>query len=123
MSTANIAPAPTPIIEARKLEKSYPQPDGSRIQVIAPTDLAVYPGQIIALLGPSGCGKSTLLRMMTGLSPCSAGSVYWHGQPIRDESPNVSIVFQSFALFPWLTVRENVEAPLEARGVPGVGRH
>src|SRR5258706_5772557 len=72
MSTANIAP--TPIIEARQLEKSYPQPDGSRIQVIAATDLAVYPGQIIALLGASGCGKSTLLRMLTGLSPASGGS-------------------------------------------------
>ena len=120
MTTANIAP--TPIIEARKLEKSYPQPDGSRIQVISATDLAVYPGQIIALLGASGCGTSTLLRMLTGLSPASAGAVYWHGQPVRDESPNVSIVFQSFALFPWLTVLENVEAPLEARGMPPIER-
>src|SRR6266849_7733800 len=99
MSTANIAPAP--IIEARKLEKSYPQPDGSRIEVITPTDLAIYPGQIIALLGPSGCGKSTLLRMLTGLASPSAGSVLWHGQPAHGENPNVSIVFQSFALFPW----------------------
>jgi NitT/TauT family transport system ATP-binding protein len=106
-----------PIIEARKLEKFYAQPDGTRIQVISATDLAVYPGKIIALLGPSGCGKSTLLRMLTGLSPSSAGEVYWHGQPVRDESPNVSIVFQSFALFPWLTVLENVEAPLKARGM------
>jgi NitT/TauT family transport system ATP-binding protein len=120
MTTANTAPAP--IIEARALEKSYPQPDGSRIQVIAPTDLAVYPGQIIALLGASGCGKSTLLRMLTGLSPASAGAVYWHGQPVQGESPNVAIVFQSFALFPWLTVIENVEAPLEARGMPPIER-
>src|ERR1700693_710237 len=120
MSTANRASIP--IIEARKLEKSYPPPDGSRIQIIAPTDLAIYPGQVIALLGPSGCGKSTLLRMLTGLSPSSAGEVYWHGQPVRGESPNVSIVFQSFALFPWLTVLENVEAPLEARGMPAVER-
>ncbi len=115
MSTPSTSTAP--IIEARKLEKSYPQPDGSRIQVIAATDLAIYPGQIIALLGASGCGKSTLLRMLTGLSPASAGAVYWHGQPVASESPNVSIVFQSFALFPWLTVLENVEAPLEARGM------
>lgn len=113
----------TPIIEARQLEKFYAQPDGSRIQVISATDLAVYPGQIIALLGPSGCGKSTLLRMLTGLSSASAGSVYWHGQPVRGESPNVSIVFQSFALFPWLTVLENVEAPLEARGMATIERH
>jgi NitT/TauT family transport system ATP-binding protein len=123
MSTANSATALAPIIEARKLEKSYPQPDGSRIQVIAATDLAIYPGQIIALLGASGCGKSTLLRMLTGLSPASAGAVYWHGQPVHGESPNVSIVFQSFALFPWLTVLENVEAPLEARGMPPIERH
>jgi NitT/TauT family transport system ATP-binding protein len=121
MSTANTEPVP--IIEARQLEKFYPQPDGSRIQVIAATDLAVYPGQIIALLGASGCGKSTLLRMLTGLSPASAGSVFWHGQPVQRESPNVSIVFQSFALFPWLTVLENVEAPLEARGMPPIERH
>src|SRR5258707_4403589 len=120
MSTENIAP--TPIIEARQLEKSYPQPDGSRIQVIAATDLAVYPGQIIALLGASGCGKSTLLRMLTGLSPDSGGAVYWHGHPVRDESPNVSIVFQSFAFFPWLTVLETVKARLEAGGVPPIDR-
>src|SRR5271168_4240383 len=132
MSTANIAGQSSavpstnsaePIIEARKLEKFYTQPDGTRIQVISATDLAVFPGKIIALLGPSGCGKSTLLRMLTGLSPSSAGEVYWHGQPVCGESPNVSIVFQSFALFPWLTVLENVEAPLEARGMPTIERH
>src|SRR5438034_9913115 len=123
MSTANTTDAaPEPIIEARQLEKHYPQADGSRIQVIAPIDLAVYPGQIIALLGASGCGKSTLLRMLTGLAPASGGAVYWHGHPVRDESPNVSIVFQSFALFPWLTVLETVEAPLEARGTPPIAR-
>jgi len=121
MSTSN--PTAEPIIEARKLEKYYPQPDGSRIQVIAATDLAIYPGQIIALLGASGCGKSTLMRMLTGLSPASGGAVYWHGQPVDGEFPNVSIVFQSFALFPWLTVIENVEAPLEARGMAPIERH
>jgi NitT/TauT family transport system ATP-binding protein len=123
MSTPTLAAAP--IIEARQLEKFYPQPDGSRIQVISATDLAVYPGQIIALLGPSGCGKSTLLRMLTGLSPTSAGNVFWHGEPVNKDgvAPNVSIVFQSFALFPWLTVLENVEAPLEARGVIPIERH
>jgi NitT/TauT family transport system ATP-binding protein len=123
MSAPSAVAGVEPIIEARKLEKFYPQPDGSRVQVIAPTDIAVYPGQIIALLGPSGCGKSTMLRMLTGLSPTSGGSVYWHGHPVRDEAPNVSIVFQSFALFPWLTVIENVEAPLEARGIAEVERH
>jgi NitT/TauT family transport system ATP-binding protein len=123
MSTLTTSATVEPIIEARGLEKFYPQSDGSRVQVIAPTDIAIYPGRIIALLGPSGCGKSTMLRMLTGLSPLSSGSVYWHGQPVRDETPNVAIVFQSFALFPWLTVIENVEAPLEARGVPEIDRH
>jgi NitT/TauT family transport system ATP-binding protein len=123
MSTPSTVAGVEPIIEARKLEKFYPQPDGSRIQVISPTDIAVYPGQIIALLGPSGCGKSTLLRMLTGLSPTSGGTVYWHGHPVGDEAPNVSIVFQSFALFPWLTVIENVEAPLEARAIAEFERH
>jgi len=122
-TTTTTTAAVEPIIEARSLEKFYPQPDGSRIQVIAPTDIAIHPGQIIALLGPSGCGKSTMLRMLTGLSPASGGGVFWHGQPVQNESPNVSIVFQSFALFPWLTVIENVEAPLEARGVAEFERH
>ena len=121
MSTTSAAVEP--IIEARKLEKFYPQPDGTRIQVISPTDLAVYPGQIIALLGPSGCGKSTMLRMLTGLSPTSAAAFIGTGSQSPGEFPNVSIVFQSFALFPWLTVIENVEAPLEARGIPEVERH
>jgi NitT/TauT family transport system ATP-binding protein len=110
------------IVEAVGIEKSYPQPDGTRILVVGQTNLAVEPGKIIALLGPSGCGKSTLLRILTGLSQPSAGTLLWHGKPLDGQTPNVAIVFQSFALFPWLTVLENVEAPLEARGVPAVER-
>jgi NitT/TauT family transport system ATP-binding protein len=111
------------IIEAVAIEKSYPQPDGTRIQVISPIDLVIEPGKIVALLGPSGCGKSTLLRMLSGLSQPTSGMLAWHGKPLDGQMPNVAIVFQSFALFPWLTVIENVEAPLEARGVPAVERH
>jgi NitT/TauT family transport system ATP-binding protein len=109
-----------PIIQARAVEKFYVQPDGNHIEVIAPTDLEVHPGKIVALLGPSGSGKSTLLRMLTGLSVPSSGEVLWHGEPIERHPPNVAIVFQSFALFPWLNVLENVEAPLEARGVGAI---
>jgi NitT/TauT family transport system ATP-binding protein len=112
-----------PIIRAQAVEKFYLQPDGNRIEVIAPVDLDVEPGKIITLLGPSGCGKSTLLRILTGLSKPSSGEVLWHGQPITSQNAGVSIVFQSFALFPWLTVFDNVEAPLEARGVPALERH
>ena len=106
------------IIRAEAIEKYYAQPNENRIQVIAATDLSIVPGEILALLGPSGSGKSTMLRMLSGLSHPSAGQVYWHEKPIADSEINVSIVFQSFALFPWLTVLENVEAPLRARGVP-----
>ena len=105
-----------PIIEARAIEKFY-GPEGARIQVIAPTDLAIYPWEILAVLGPSGSGKSTLLRMLTGLSPPSSGGILWHGAPVAGPCSNVAIVFQSFALFPWLTVVDNVQAPLKARGI------
>jgi len=111
------------IIQARAVEKYYPQPDGNKIEVIAPTDLDVCPGKIVALLGPSGSGKSTLLRMLTGLSKPSSGQILWHGKPMDGQIPNVSIVFQSFALFPWLTVLENVEAPLIAKGMGAIERH
>jgi len=118
---AGAPPAPNPsleaIIRAEKIEKYYAQPSENRIQVISATDLSIEPGEILALLGPSGSGKSTMLRMLTGLSRPSAGQVYWHGKPIAEAEINVSIVFQSFALFPWLTVLQNVEAPLQARGV------
>src|SRR6201988_5142821 len=105
------------IIRAEKIEKYYAQPSQNRIQVISPTDLSIVPGEIVALLGPSGSGKSTMLRMLSGLSRPSAGQVYWHEKTISETEIKVSIVFQSFALFPWLTVLENVEAPLQARGV------
>jgi NitT/TauT family transport system ATP-binding protein len=120
---ARVAADDKPIIEARGISKSFRQKDGSEIQVIAPVDLSVEPNTIIALLGPSGSGKSTLLRMLTGLAAPTSGEVLWHGAPLGACSPNVAIVFQSFALFPWLTVLENVESPLLARGVVHEERH
>ena len=77
----------------------------------------------MALLGPSGCGKSTLLRILTGLTPPSGGKILWHDEPLSECRPNVAIVFQSFALFPWLTVLDNVEVPLLARGMAHFERH
>jgi NitT/TauT family transport system ATP-binding protein len=111
-----------PIIEARAIEKWYPQPDGTRIQVVGLMDFAIETGKIVALLGASGCGKSTLLRILSGLARPSSGGLFWHGKPLDGQQPNVAIVFQSFALFPWLTVLENVEAALQARSVEAVER-
>jgi NitT/TauT family transport system ATP-binding protein len=116
-----VTPTAEPIIQARAIEKFYGPPE-ARIQVLAATDLAVYPGEILALLGPSGSGKSTMLRMLSGLASPSSGQVLWHGQPVVGPCENVSIVFQSFALFPWLTVLDNVEAPLKARGIAATER-
>jgi NitT/TauT family transport system ATP-binding protein len=125
---AETIPAPRagvaqPIIEAHRIEKSFSRPDGEPIQVIAPTTLFIEEGVIIALLGPSGSGKSTLLRMLSGLAVPSAGEVLWHGKPLLGPSQDAAIVFQSFALFPWLTVLENVEVPLLARGMKHTERH
>ncbi len=112
-----------PITEAVQVEKSFLQPDGHPIPVIAPTDLSLEPDTFTALLGPSGSGKSTLLRILTGLIRPTKGIVLWHGKPLQDCTPNLAIVFQSFALFPWLTVLDNVETPLLARGMAHFERH
>ena len=112
-----------PIIKACQIEKNFQQPDGREIQIIAPMDLSVESDSIFALLGPSGSGKSTLLRILSGLTAPSSGSVLLHGQPLDSCAPNIGIVFQSFALFPWLTVLENVEVPLVARGFEHPARH
>jgi len=112
-----------PIIQARQIAKAYQQPEGKEIQVVAPIDLSIEPHTILALLGPSGSGKSTILRMLSGLVAPSSGEVLWHGKPLQGSRPNVAIVFQSFALFPWLSVLENVEAPLLAQGMAHPERH
>jgi NitT/TauT family transport system ATP-binding protein len=81
--------------------------------------LTVSSGQFVCLLGPSGCGKSTLLRIITGLAAPSVGRVIYGGAPLVGINEHATIVFQTFALYPWLTVQENVEVALKARGVPG----
>lgn len=79
-------------------------------------NLSIREGEFVALLGPSGCGKSTLLRMITGLISPSEGAVYYRGQPVQGINPYATMVFQSFALYPWLSVLDNVALGLEARG-------
>jgi len=85
--------------------------------VLDDVNLTLREGEIVALLGRSGSGKSTLLRIVAGLLEPTAGEVRWRDRPVRGPAEGVAMVFQSFALFPWLTVRENVEIGLEARGV------
>jgi len=105
------------LLEVRHVQQIYRS--GSR-QFVALQDvnLAVREGEFLCLLGPSGCGKSTLLRIITGLQRPTEGGVLYRGQPLRGVNPYATIVFQTFALFPWLTVIENVEVALKARGVP-----
>ena len=117
-----VAPAEA-IIEADAIEKRFAQSDGKEIPVIGPISLRVEANTICALLGPSGSGKSTLLRMLSGLLPPSRGTVVWHGHPHAAGGGSIGIVFQSFALFPWLTVLENVEVPLAAKGLAHRSQH
>lgn len=121
MTPPTILPA-EPLVEARQLSKVFQQPPGHRIPVFQGIDLAVHAGEIVALLGPSGSGKSTLLRLLTGLAPPSDGQVLVHGRPLDGVHPGAALVFQNFALFPWLTVLENVELGLKAQGVTAAGR-
>ncbi|MBI2115728.1 MAG: AAA-associated domain-containing protein [candidate division NC10 bacterium] len=85
---------------------------------IQDVSLALREGEFVTLVGPSGCGKSTLLRIITGLQRPSEGRVLYRGQPLRGINPHATIVFQTFALFPWLTVLQNVDVALKARGLP-----
>ncbi len=106
------------LIVVEQVCKRFLLPDGKgEFTVLKDVSLTVKSGEVIALLGRSGSGKSTLLRIMAGLIPPSEGQVYSNGQPLRGANNNVAMVFQSFALLPWLTVQENVELGLEARGV------
>jgi NitT/TauT family transport system ATP-binding protein len=85
--------------------------------VLADVSFRVDPGEVVAVLGPSGCGKSTLLRILVGLIPPTSGEVLCHGRPLVGMHPGASIVFQNFALFPWLTVEQNVAVGLSGRGI------
>jgi NitT/TauT family transport system ATP-binding protein len=105
------------IVELRGVGKSFRSADGTARSVLEGVDFRLAEGEIVALLGQSGSGKSTLLRILAGLISADAGSVGYRGQPLYGPARGIAMVFQSFALFPWLTVQQNVELGLEARGV------
>jgi NitT/TauT family transport system ATP-binding protein len=123
--------APTParralgpaILEASRLTKTFSTPDGRALPVLDGVSFTLHEGEIVALLGKSGSGKSTLLRCVAGLIAPSAGTVTYRGTPLNGANPGVAMVFQSFALLPWLTVQQNVELAMQARDVPENERH
>jgi NitT/TauT family transport system ATP-binding protein len=108
----------SPLLQCTDVRKAFPKPDGGELLVLEGMNLEVNAGQIVGLLGRSGSGKSTLLRLIAGLSEPSAGQLNYLGQPIFGPAAGIAMVFQSFALFPWLTVFENVALGLEAQRMP-----
>ena len=118
----NGAPAGT-LLTVENVRQSFPKPSAGEIVVLDDVDLSLRTGEIVGLLGRSGSGKSTLLRIVAGLIKPTGGTVVYQGRPIAGPCEGVAMVFQTFALFPWLTVLENVEAPLLARGMPHEERH
>src|ERR1700737_2313863 len=108
----------SPLLQCTEVRKSFPKPDGAELLVLEGMNLELREGQIVGLLGRSGSGKSTLLRLIAGLAEPTAGSLRYLGQPIAAPAPGIAMVFQSFALFPWLTVFENVALGLEAQRMP-----
>jgi NitT/TauT family transport system ATP-binding protein len=115
---SNPPPAPQKsqvIAELRNVTKSFVVAGGSEMKVLDQIDLAVHEGELLALLGQSGSGKSTILRCLTGLTEPTIGRVLCYGQPLEGINPHASIVFQTFALYPWLTVEQNVAVGLMSK--------
>ena len=107
----------TPLVSAKAVCQSYDKGAAGSLVVLDKVDVELRPGEIVGLLGRSGSGKSTLLRAIAGLIQPSGGTVTFEGRTVTGPSSGVAVVFQSFALFPWLSVLENVELGLEAQGV------
>jgi len=119
---ATIVKSPSaPLLQLNHVTRYYGQ-GGKRFMAVRDINLTIQPGEFVCLLGPSGCGKSTLLRMITGLNTVSEGEVLYRGQAQSGVNPHATIVFQTFALYPWLTVQQNVEVALKARGTPPAER-
>jgi len=113
---APVAPEDAPsgvLVRLEQVEQLY----HGRIRILGPVDLEVREGEFLALVGPSGCGKSTLLRIVAGILPPSRGTVWLGDRRLKGTNRKAAMVFQSFGLFPWLTVVDNVALGLEARGI------
>src|SRR5215468_892644 len=113
---------PSTLVDIRSVCRSFPKGSGEDLLVLENVDLTIRSGEIVGLLGRSGSGKSTLLRIIAGLIAPSSGEARCRGEVIQGPPNGVSMVFQSFALFPWLTVLQNVELGLEALGIDSAER-
>src|ERR1700683_5114747 len=107
--------------ELKNISKSFAHAKGTLL-VLNDISFNVEEGEFVAIVGPSGCGKSTLLRIINGIVPATSGQVLYNGQQVDGINPECAIVFQSFALLPWLSVKANIELGLEARRVPPAER-
>jgi NitT/TauT family transport system ATP-binding protein len=105
------------MLTVENLNKKYVS-HGSVTSALVDINLRIEEGEFVCLLGPSGCGKSTLLKIIAGLIPATSGRITINGQPVSGPGPERAVVFQDYALFPWMTVRDNVEFGLEARRLP-----
>ncbi len=105
------------LLSVEAIVKDYSMPSGNPVRVLDEVSFGVQEGEFLTILGPSGSGKSTLLRIIAGLVEPSSGQVCYLDKPLTGVNPHVAMVFQSFALFPWLTVQENVELGLKSQGL------
>src|SRR5262245_44622519 len=97
-----------PLLEAKNLGFSVTTTDRKTVEILRNINLEIFEHEVVAILGPSGCGKSTLVRALIGLQPASSGEVLFRGKPQHGLNSAAALVFQNFALFPWLTVQNNV---------------
>jgi NitT/TauT family transport system ATP-binding protein len=112
------AKATETLCETRNVSHDFVMPNGAKLRVLEDINVVIKPSEVVALLGPSGCGKSTILRIMAGLVQPTQGDVIYRGEKVQGLTPGVAIVFQSFALYPWMTVAGNIEVVLRAAGLP-----
>lgn len=116
MAFSDLRRGVSPRVEIRGVSQTYTTDDGSPVLAVEPTTLTVEPGEFVCIVGPSGCGKSTMLKMLAGFMPPTTGDILLDGNEVKKPGPDRGVVFQHATLYPWMTVRENVELPGKFQG-------